>query len=202
MTILVTYVMTKLIIDEYDDPFKILYTIRAIIKWSFLRGVLDCCYCQAFWITQVITVVASYAIMPEDQGYIHPFITNQLIAWSAYGGIFILFSWECIATQTYDDYDYTVDDLEPDDNDCIDAEWQEEGLNQLQPPVMRSGYVESLPRDTTGTQNVTISSAPEGPITTFSAGDLSMEDMSDLLLFITNDNEEDESDEWERAIND
>lgn len=84
-----SYVATKLVYEEFSDPFGILGTIRQTIQWSFLRGILSCQYCLSFWTSQVVT----HLVLQELS------LLSVMTGLGAYGVLFILIRVEEIAEQ-------------------------------------------------------------------------------------------------------
>lgn len=70
----------KLTYEDFTDPFKILFSVRTVIRWTFLRGVLDCQYCLSFWTTQVMAhlVLQELSLLSFSAGL------------GAYGVVFLL----------------------------------------------------------------------------------------------------------------
>ena len=80
ITMLASYVVMKLVYEDFYDPFGVLWSIRSIIGWTFLRSVLRCQYCLAFWTSQV----ASHLVLQDFS------LTTVMAGLGAYGAVFIL----------------------------------------------------------------------------------------------------------------
>lgn len=107
--ILASYVSMKLLAEDFNDPFHILWSIRTVIGKTFLRGILECEYCLSFWVSQVVT----HAFLLEFN------LASAIYGLSAYGALFVMIRIEELANFAI--YPVEEDD-EEDDEPIIYAE--------------------------------------------------------------------------------